>query len=104
MLSWIACEMAWAVRYHPEVQDDFRRLGRVEARNIQAVIDERLVNGEPDKMGKPLHGALAGYRRMRTGATRIVYKVDKGKIEILIIAVGMRRDDEVYDKAGKRAV
>jgi mRNA interferase RelE/StbE len=95
--------MAWTVFYHPEVQDDYRKLGRVEARNIQAVIDARLVNGEPDKSGKPLHGALAGFRRMRTGDTRIVYRVNKGKIEILIIAVGMRRDDEVYEKAGKRA-
>jgi mRNA interferase RelE/StbE len=95
--------MAWTVFYHPEVQDDFRKLGRVEARNIQAVIDARLVNGEPDKSGKPLQGALAGFCRMRTGDTRIVYRVNKGKIEILIIAVGMRRDDEVYEKAGKRA-
>lgn len=95
--------MAWQVFYHPEIQDDFRRLGRVEARNVQAVIDQRLVNGEPDKAGKPLHGDLAGFRRLRTGHTRIVYRVDKGKIEILIIAVGMRRDDEVYKKAGNRA-
>jgi mRNA interferase RelE/StbE len=95
--------MAWAVLYHPEVQNDFRKLGRVEARNIQSVIDERLMNGEPDKAGKPLNGALAGYWRLRTGATRIVYRVDKGKIEILIIAVGMRRDDEVYEKADRRA-
>jgi mRNA interferase RelE/StbE len=95
--------MAWAVLYHPDIQDDFRKLGRVEGRNIQAVIDERLANGEPDKAGKPLNGALSGYRRMRTGATRIFYRVDKGKIEILIIAVGMRRDDEVYEKAVKRA-
>jgi mRNA interferase RelE/StbE len=94
--------MPWAVFYHPDVQDDFRRLGRVEARNIQAVIVERLVNGEPDKVGKPLYGALAGYRRLRTGATRIVYRVDKGRVEILIVAVGMRRDDEVYEKAGGR--
>lgn len=94
--------MAWAVLYHPDVRDDFRKLGRVEARNIQSVIDARLMNGEPDKAGKPLHGALAGYRRLRTGATRIVYRVDKGKVEILVIAVGMRRDDEVYEKADKR--
>ncbi len=96
-------EVVWKVTLHREVQNDLRELGRVEARNIMAVIDQRLANGEPEKSGKPLHGALAGYRRMRTGATRIVYKVDKGKIEILIIAVGMRRDDEVYEKAGKRA-
>ncbi len=94
--------MAWTVYYHPEVQDDFRRLGRVEARNIQTVIGQRLVNGEPDKAGKPLHGALAGYRRLRTGPTRIIYRVDKRKIEILVVAVGMRRDGEVYEKAGKR--
>jgi mRNA interferase RelE/StbE len=94
--------MAWTVAYHPDVQDDFRHLGRVEARNILAVIDQRLVHGEPEKVGKPLHGALAGYRRVRTGVTRIVYRVEKKKIEILIIAIGMRRDNEVYDNANKR--
>lgn len=95
--------MVWKVTFQREVQNDLRVVGRVEARNILAVIESRIVNGEPDKAGKPLHGTLAGYRRMRTGNTRIVYRVDKGKIEILIIAVGMRRDDEVYEKAGKRA-
>jgi mRNA interferase RelE/StbE len=95
--------MVWKVTLHPEVQNDLRELGRVESRNLMAVINGRIIHGEPDKSGKPLHGALAGYRRMRAGATRIVYRVDKGKVEILIIAVGMRRDDEVYEKAGKRA-
>ncbi len=94
--------MAWAIRFHPEVQNDLRKLGRVEAQNILAVIEGRIVNGEPDKAGKPLHGTLAGYRRLRTGDTRIVYRVEKQKIEILIIAVGMRRDDEVYERAYKR--
>jgi mRNA interferase RelE/StbE len=95
--------MAWTVAYHPDVHDDFRRLGRVEAQNILKVIDQRLVQGEPEKVGKPLHGALSGYRRLRTGDTRIVYRVEKRKIEILILAVGMRRNDEVYEKADKRA-
>ena len=95
--------MGWTIAYHPDVRDDFRRLGRVEARSIQSVIDTRLVHGEPEKVGKPLHGALAGYRRLRTGATRIVYRVEKQRIEVLIIAVGMRRDEEVYHKAEKRA-
>ncbi len=94
--------MPWTVHYHPEVQNDFRRLGRTEARNIQHVIETRIENGEPDKMGKPLSGDLSGCRRLRTGHTRIVYRVDNGRIEVLIIAVGMRRDDEVYDMAQKR--
>jgi mRNA interferase RelE/StbE len=67
------------------------------------VIDERLANGEPDKSGKALSGDLAGYRRLRTGQTRIIYRVDGKRIEVLIIAIGMRRDDEVYLAAQKRA-
>jgi mRNA interferase RelE/StbE len=94
--------MGWTVVYHPDVREDFRSLGSVEARNILKVIEQRLVCGEPEKVGKPLHGALAGYRRLRTGSMRIVYRVEKRKIEILIIAVGMRRDDEVYETADKR--
>lgn len=95
--------MAWAIFYHPEVKDDFRRLGRTEAKAIQKVIDERLARGEPDKVGKPLSGDLSGYRRLRTGQTRIIYRVDGKRIEVLVIAVGLRRDDEVYEKAQKRA-
>jgi mRNA interferase RelE/StbE len=91
--------VAWAIFYHPEVKDDFRRLGRTEAKAIQKVIDERLARGEPDKVGKPLSGDLSGYRRLRTGQTRIVYRVDGKRIEVLVIAVGFRRDDEVYEKA-----
>jgi mRNA interferase RelE/StbE len=94
--------VAWRVFYHPEVQDDFRRLGRADALIIQRVIDERLEQGEPDKSGKALSGDLAGYRRLRTGQTRIVYRVDGKRIEVLVIAVGLRRDDEVYEKAEQR--
>jgi mRNA-degrading endonuclease RelE of RelBE toxin-antitoxin system len=33
---------------------------------------------------------------------RIVYRVDAGIVEVLIIAVGPRRNDEVYRTARKR--
>lgn len=91
--------MAWVIQYHPDVEQDLRALGRSEARIILKVIGERIAQGEPDKLGKPLAGELAGFRRIRTGQTRIVYRVDGGSIEVLIIAVGMRRDNEIYDLA-----
>jgi mRNA interferase RelE/StbE len=94
--------MAWTVKYHPEVEVDLRQLGRVEARAILKVIGERIALGEPDKLGKPLAGQLAGCRRIRTGQTRIVYRVDGARIEVLVIAVGMRRDNEIYDAASGR--
>jgi mRNA interferase RelE/StbE len=94
--------MAWTVNYHPEVEKDLLRLGRVEARAILKVIEERIVQGEPDKLGKPLAGQLSGCRRIRTGQTRIVYRIDGKRIEVLIIAVGMRRDNQIYDTASSR--
>ena len=45
---------------------------------------------------------LAGYRRIRTGSTRIVYRVHAQAIEGLIVAIGQRRDAEVYADAVKR--
>ena len=94
--------MAWSVSYHPAVEQDLRSLGRTEARAVLKVIDERIVRGEPDKLGTSLAGALSGCRRIRTGQTRIVYRVDGDRIEVLIIAVGMRRDNEIYDAASSR--
>ncbi len=94
--------MSWQVHYHPEVEHDLRRLGKSEAKAILKVIEERIMNGEPHKLGKPLNGDLAGLRLIRTGQTRIVYRVYEDRIEVLIIAVGMRRDNEIYDAANGR--
>jgi mRNA interferase RelE/StbE len=91
--------MPWVVLYHPAVEQDLRRLGRPDARTVLKVIEERIANGEPDKLGKALTGELAGCRRIRSGQTRIVYKVDGSRIEVLVIAIGMRRDNEIYDAA-----
>lgn len=94
--------MGWNVIYHPDVQLDLTRLGSATANRILDVIEDRIHDGEPDKLGKPLRGALAGCRRMRTGNTRIFYKVDGEAIQVLIIAVGARRDEEVYKVAHRR--
>jgi mRNA interferase RelE/StbE len=94
--------MVWTVLYHPAVKRDLISLGRVEAAAILKVIEARIIHGEPDKAGKTLHGQLAGCRRIRTGQTRIVYRVNGERVEVLIIAVGMRRDNEIYDAATDR--
>ncbi|MDU9393123.1 type II toxin-antitoxin system RelE/ParE family toxin [Pseudomonas sp. zfem002] len=90
--------MRWNVRFHPDVEQDLKHLGTTEARRILKVIRERIAEGEPDKIGKPLRGALAGYRRVRTGDVRIVYRIDGTEI-VLVLCVGARRDAEVYQAA-----
>lgn len=95
--------MAWKVIFHPAVEGDLKSMGRPEARRVLKVIAERLQHGEPDKSGKLLHGTLAGCRRLRTGKLRVVYRVDGVLVEVFVIAVGVRRDEEVYGAAESRA-
>ena len=94
--------MAWTVIYHPEVAADLKALGLAKARVVLKVIEQRIRNGEPDKAGSPLRDQLASYRRIRTQDIRIVYHVDGKRIEVLTIAVGARRDSEVYATATRR--
>ena len=94
--------MVWKVIYDHNARQDLSNLGRPRAQKILRVVDDRIINVEPDKTGKPLAGNLAGYRRIRTGDTHIVFKEIEGRIHIFIIAIGSRRDEEVYEIAVKR--
>ncbi len=94
--------MTWSVIYHHEVVDDLEELGRYHAREVLKTIEKRIRDGEPDKTGKPLSGELAGCRRIRTGDVRIVYRVHAEIVEVLIVAVGPRRNDEGYRTARRR--
>lgn len=93
--------MIWTVRFHPEVENDLLQLGRAEAQRVLRVVRERIAGGEPDKLGKPLRGVLAGCRRIRTGDVRIVFRINGTEI-VLVLCIGARRDDEVYEAAYKR--
>ncbi|MNM58893.1 Plasmid stabilization system protein [compost metagenome] len=93
--------MIWSVRFHPDVEQDLVLLGKAEAKRVLKVIRERIVEGEPDKIGKLLRGALAGHRRIRTGDIRIVYRIEGNEI-VLVLCLGARRNDEVYETANRR--
>ena len=94
--------MTWEVKYLPEVQADLAKLDRASVKRVEKVIQERIIDGSPDKTGNPLRNNLASCRRIRIGDIRIVYKVFKKEIQVLVIAVGMRRNNEIYDTAESR--
>ncbi len=50
--------------------------------------------------GKPLQLTLRGLRSWRTGDWRIVYRILEDRVEVLVVAVGHRR--EVYDRLRER--
>lgn len=52
----------------------------------------------PDLRGEALRGDLAGYRKLILGNRnlRIVYKYDPLEDQVIVTAIGRRRDEEVY--------
>ncbi|PIY31365.1 MAG: type II toxin-antitoxin system RelE/ParE family toxin [Candidatus Infernicultor aquiphilus] len=86
------------VRYHPKVKsEDIPRLDSYIAIRIENAIRKRLMVN-PIKYGYYLRGSLKGYRKLRVGDWRIIYRIiDK---EIRIIAIGNRKD--VYKFANIR--
>ena len=91
----------WKVLYHPEVDKDLRRIGKSRAKRAIKAIDAKLLT-EPESFGAPLRKGLAGLRKLRVGDIRIVYRVEKERIEVLVITIGKRADGDVYKVTGSR--
>jgi mRNA interferase RelE/StbE len=64
---------------------------------VRAAIE--VLRGDPLR-GKPLQLTLQGLCSWRTGDWRIVYRAVEQRLEILVVAVGHRRD--VYDRLHDR--
>ena len=89
----------WQIFYHPKVEEDLKYLGNHEANRVLKAIENRIAYDEPDKIGQKLSHELRGYQRLRVGDLRIVFKVFKKEIKVLVVAVGPRKDDYVYERA-----
>jgi mRNA interferase RelE/StbE len=57
---------------------------------------------DPLQFGAPLLGNLADFRKLRIGDYRVVYQVIETKVTVYILAVGPRRDKEIYKAATGR--
>lgn len=58
----------------------------------------------PDRRGEALRDELVGYRKLVIGSInfRIVYRYDREVDETVVVAIGPRRDEEVYKLAKSR--
>lgn len=88
----------YQILYHPDVlKDDLTGVPRNIKGDIRRAIEERLMR-EPFLYGEPLRQSLKGYRKLRVGDYRVVYRVEKS--DIIILKIGHRRD--VYLKVFAR--
>jgi len=93
--------MSWRVLYHPEVDEDLQAVGPAAARRIVRAIDTKLTEA-PEQFGTPLSGNLAELRKLRISDYRVVYQVVNKLVVVFVLAVGPRRDKEIYLLAAKR--
>ena len=90
--------MLYDVSYHPAVKtEDLPPIPHNMRARIRTAIERRLMR-EPVKYGDPLKRSLSGYRKLRVGDYRVIYKVDNQTI--IILKIGHRK--EVYNKTGSR--
>ncbi|MEW6619126.1 MAG: type II toxin-antitoxin system RelE/ParE family toxin [bacterium] len=83
------------------LEEDFKYISKENQRRILKEINYKLTTA-PDKFGKPLRKSLKGLYKLPVGQYRIVYQIFKHKVLVEVIAVGFRRDLEVYKTALKR--
>ncbi len=93
--------MKWTILYHHDVEEDLESVGPSAANRIVRAIGSKL-GLSPLDFGAPLSGNLANFRKLRVGDYRVVYQVREKTVVVYVLAVGPRRDKEIYRAAFRR--
>ena len=76
-------------------------LRRIQDRRVREALEDRIegLTHDPEKQGKALHGGLSGYRSVRAMGRRyrIIYRVDRGRVVVLVVSVGLRKEGDRKD-------
>lgn len=75
-------------------QKDFVKIPPAVRKIIKEAIEKKLTV-DPIAFGKPLRYSLKGYRRLRVGDYRVIYRVDEGKVIVIVVDIDHRKD--VYE-------
>ena len=88
------------VRLTPTAQ---AMLSAIKDHRIREAIRDRIdgLAHDPEKQGTPLLGELKGLRSLRVVGQRyrIIYRIHAGKVEVIVMAIGLRREgdrDDIY--------
>ena len=104
--------MSWKLVYLPEAAKDLKNLAGNQLLLVVKAIDKVLQNPLPASeggYGKPLGNKqgndLSGFLKikLKSAGIRVVYKLIRTETEMLVVVIGARADDEVYETAQHRA-
>jgi len=78
-------ELNFKVQYHKDVVDnDIPRLSQTWKNKVKIAIEKKLTT-KPETFGKPLRQSLKGYRKLRVGGYRVIFRIEKKTVKILAI-------------------
>ena len=88
--------MGWSIEFDDAAKKDLAKLDKQIARRITGFLRERVAPlDDPRSLGHALKGsALGELWRYRVGDYRIICDIQDGKLRILVVAIGNRR--EIY--------
>ncbi len=93
--------MTYEIEFYEEAFDEWRRLDS----SIRGQFKKKLAKlvEDPHRPASRLRGLEGCYKiKLRTAGVRLVYKVEDGELVILVVAVGKRDKNTVYDSARER--
>ncbi len=66
---------------------------------LQIINKIEKLKDEPASLGKPLKGPLKDYRSIRAAGQRyrVIYKIVEDEIIVIVVAVGIRKDEDKKD-------
>ena len=90
--------MIFEIIYHELViKEDISKLDNTTKQRIKNSIEKKLVS-RPEVFGKPLRKSIKGYRKLRVGDYRVIFKIEEKTVKIFAI----QHRSEVYKNAKKR--
>lgn len=84
--------------YHSDVvEKDIPKLSVSDKNRTKKAIEDKLIP-HPELFGKPLRRSLKGYRKLRVGDYRVIYRIEGEKVKVFCIA----HRSIVYTKSTER--
>lgn len=93
--------MTYELKFLPSALKEWRKLGATLQKQFKAKLAERLRGPRVPK--DALHGMTDHYKiKLRSAGYRLVYRVEDQNVTVLVVAVGKRERNEVYEAVAAR--
>ena len=93
--------MSFELEFLPSALKEWHKLGHTVRAQLKKKLAERLEH--PRVQADALHGLPDHYKiKLRAAGYRLVYRVEDGRVTVVVVAVGKRERGAVYEAAAGR--